>query len=95
MLESKSFEFRCSGRYVPFLAVKLNFDNPNDHEVLRIARLISAPPEVILVELRIKRVEYFPNGWSPAPEYVKLHRYIRENFDKLETGGVIDYESIK
>jgi hypothetical protein len=93
MLETKSFEFRHEGRYTAFLATKLNYDDPNDHEVIRIARMIEKPPLIILIDLKARRMETNPLLWYNTA-WANFHRYIVTNFDKLTTGGIIDYEAI-
>ena len=94
MLETKSFEFRQAGKYTAFLATKLNYDNPNDHEVIRIARMVEKPPLIILIDLKARRMESNPLLWY-SNELAVFHRYVATHFDKLETGGIIDYEAIK
>lgn len=94
MLETKSFEFRRTGNYTAFLATKLSIDNPNDHEVIRIARMVEKPPLIILIDLKARRMETNPLTWYDK-ELAVFHRYIVANFDKLTTGGIIDYEAIK
>lgn len=94
MIESKSFEFRHKGTYTPFIVTKLDWSNPNDHEVIRIARMIEKPPLIILIDLKARRMESNPMTWF-NPEIATFHRYMQLNFDKLETGGVVDYEAIK
>ena len=83
-----------AGHYIPFLAVKLNYDNPNDHEVIRIARMVEKPPLIILIDLKAQRLETNPLLWYDKA-IATFHRYVDTHFDKLETGGIIDYEAIK
>ena len=90
MLETKSFEFRYKGQYTAFLATKLSYDDPNDHEVIRIARMIEKSPLIILIVLKARRMETNPLTWYSSVLAV-FHRYIEAKFDKLKTVGIIDY----
>jgi hypothetical protein len=90
MLTTKLFEVRDAMTFIPIIAIELNGD---DHYLLRHAgygrhRYIS------IANLNKGNLTYDEYGHGPSRTMHVAHKYIKEHWDELSTGDVIDVEYI-
>jgi hypothetical protein len=100
-MKAKTFEVRDRGTFIPVLAVKLEPACERDRYLLARAGYGTAPErqsEYVVVWPLIGGIAtYDEYGHALAPIVRTLpeaHVYIRDHFDVLESGAVIDVEFI-
>jgi hypothetical protein len=93
---AKTFEVRDDGTFIPVLAVKLTASNDSEKYLIARAGFGTAPTDhVLLSPLRgEEKMHFAPSAWGGSRTLGIAHRYIRENFDDLDSGAVIDVELI-
>jgi hypothetical protein len=103
MLETKTFEIRDKGTFIPVMATamrplsELNVDyNNQDAYLLRRAGYGMESLLVMLCKLDGNEITYTPESWRQKcwRTMVEAHKYIVMNWDKLTSGQVIDVEFI-
>lgn len=96
---AKAFEILDRATCIPMLAVKLEPSNVADRYVLARAGFGTTPHQqseyIQLIEIAGGggRTACDPHEWGDRTKHV-AHKHIIENFDKLESGAVIDVEFI-
>lgn len=100
-MESKMFEIRDKGTFIPILAIKLSPGNEADRYLLARAGFGRSPAEqagyVMLCQVaggNGRCVTDVYEWTGPARTYPQAHRYIDAHFDELVSGDVIDVEFI-
>ena len=98
-MKTKTFEIRDRATFIPVVAVKLSSDeNENDRYLLgRCGLGLLGSFNIALFQLQTGIGYFDPYEWSGAPIVRTMpvaHKYIEENFDKLDSGAVIDVEFI-
>lgn len=97
-MDAKTFEIRDDGTFIPVLAVKLCPACEGDRYLLGRAGYGTHPDEqaryVIVVKLEDCQSQYDPNRWEHGRTMEVAHQYIREHFDELPGGAVVDVEYI-
>lgn len=92
-IESKMFEIRDRGTFIPALALKARDISEQESFLYRRCGYLNPSYYVILIQLNTKRCEYDFNEWGGRTMPV-AHEYIHNNFDTLTSGEVIDVEFI-
>jgi hypothetical protein len=100
-MESKTFEIRDAGTFIPVLAIKLSPGCEPDRFLLgRAGYGIRPEKQAEYVMLcKIDGGEGFstcdPYAWpGGARTFPVAHRYIIEHFDEMESGAVVDVEFV-
>ncbi len=96
---AKTFELRDAGTFIPALAIALSPGCEEDRYLIARAGFGRDPESqgkhVILTRLTGGSAEYDIYNWGGAGRTMQYaHKYIIENFDRLESGQVIDVEFI-
>jgi hypothetical protein len=92
MLESKMFEIRDVGTFIPVLCVKMKPEGAGGY-LLRRAGFGRDSDSIQLVWISAGKTEYDPFVWGDRTIFT-AHLYIMDNWDKLHDGAVIDVEYI-
>ena len=94
---AKTFEIRDAATFIPVLAVKMEPGNEQDRYLLSRAGYGITPEcqaeSVLLSSLDGGASVSDPYDWGNRTR-IQAHKYIKENFDKLESGSVVDVEFI-
>lgn len=97
-MESKVFEVRDRGTFIPVLATKLGSDDFQETWLLSKSGYgfsrDSQSCYVLLCQLQGNRCNYDPYSWDSAT-YSVAHAYIREHFDDMLPGAVVDVEYVR
>lgn len=95
-MKTKLFELRDRSTFVPVVAVQLDFTNEAERYLLRRTGYNSAVQYVLMAGLDggLNEISCDPFDWGQNRTRHFAHKYIIENFDKLESGQVIDVEFI-
>lgn len=98
-MQTKTFEIRDRATFMPALAVKLSPDCPSDLYLLRRAgfgtEAMALGDYILLYFLAVGGAEYDPHAWPQGSRTRRdAHLYIREHFETLASGSVIDVEFI-
>lgn len=96
MIETKIFEVRDRGTFAPVMAVRLTSTIMAEIYLLRRSGFsISTKysPQILLVRMGDSTAEFSEFDWT-SRTLRTAHRHIRENWDQLETGSVVDVEFI-
>lgn len=99
-MNAKTFEIRDSGTFIPVLAVQLEPSCPEDRYLLARSGYgltrESQREYVQLVEINggHGRSECDHFAWTGSRTMHVAHRFIRENFDSLDSGAIVDVEFI-
>jgi hypothetical protein len=100
-METKTFEIRDEGTFIPVLAIRLNPENNADRFLLAQSGYGRTPAEqgkyVIMMPLNdVSMATYDPFKIDrPGGTYFVAYEYIKKNFETLESGAVVDVEFIK
>jgi hypothetical protein len=100
MIQTKLFEVRDVGTFIPVLATSLWVlpeckDDPESY-LIRRAGFAPSNREVCVIRLSDFTGGYDPNGsWCDTRTMPVAHKYIREHWDDLQSGAVIDVEFIR
>ncbi len=96
--DCKSFEIRDEGTHVPVLAIKPNAENEQDRYCWARAgygvNYATQREFVILHRMNDRRTESDPYAWQSARTMLTVHRYILDNWERLQSGQVIDVRYI-
>lgn len=94
---AKTFEIRDRATFIPAIAVRLTPGNETDRYLLARAGYGRYADEqmgyVLLCRAEGNEVSYDPYYWADRT-LKTAHEYILENFDKLDSGAVVDVEFI-
>ena len=94
---AKTFEIRDAATFIPALAVKLEPGNEQDRYLLNRAgyalKMEDEADYVVLWRLEGGDCDWNIFDWSNRTMR-KAHQYIRDHFDDLKSGSVIDVEYI-
>lgn len=97
-METKLFEIRDRGTFIPALAIKLESVNEAERFLLSRAGFGQNPIDhlryVELIHLEGQRVQYDIFNWGPARTMGVAHDHILKNWDTLKSGDVICVEYI-
>jgi len=94
--EVKTFEIRDEGTFIPVLCVRgivAEIPEP-DHYLVWRAGWTNQQTFVYLTTMNDCRTQYDPFQWGGCRTMTNAHRYIREHWDELPTGSVVDVEYI-
>lgn len=98
MIQTKLFEVRDFSTFIPVLATSLWVvpEIENDPESFLIRRSGFAPSnnEICLVRLSDFIGQYDPYAWLDRRTMHTAHKHIRDHWDDLPSGAVIDVEFI-
>ena len=98
-MESKTFEIRDKGTFLPVLAVRLNPNTEQDRYLLARAGFGSEGESqgrfIMLIRLTGGRhaADYDVHSWGDRTMQA-AHRFIEKEWATLETGAVIDVEFV-
>lgn len=99
-MEVKTFEIRDSATFIPVLAVRLGSDIEADRFLLGRAGygLTRTNHEKYIVLCRfdggVGHSTSDPHQWGGDRTMMEAHRYIREHWQQLPTGSVVDVQFI-
>lgn len=90
-MEIKFFEIRDSATFIPAMAFTIS-----GHDSWLAARAGFGPDRlIILMRLEDQEARYSPFGWSGgARTMLEAHKHIEKNWDRLNSGEVIDVEFV-
>lgn len=92
---TKIFEIRDIATYIPVMATKMVSDNKAEAYHLARSGYGKKQELVMIVRLAESWCSYSPYDWDiKARTMIVAHKFIKEHFDELETGDVIDVEYI-
>jgi len=94
--EVKAFELRDQGTFIPVLCVHarvLHIEEP-DRYLVRRGGWGADQEFVYMININDSRCQYDPFKWRSEP-YLTAHLYIREHWDELQGGEVIDAEFLR
>jgi hypothetical protein len=91
-MQVKMFEIRDRATFLPVIAIHLDFDNEVEQWLLSRIGFGTAMKYVLLI--KGDECEYDPYVWTSRRTLRTAHLFIRDNFEILETGSVIDVEFI-
>ena len=92
---TKLFEVRDSATFISIVAIKVISENPSELFLLGRAGFSDNSNYVLIASLDggTNKMSYDPYEWGNRTRKI-AHEYIRDNFDSLNTGDVIDVEFI-
>jgi len=92
---TKIFEIRDRATYIPVMATKMVSDNKAEEYHLVRSGYGKKQVLVMMVRLAESWCSYSPYDWDIKARTMPVaHKFIKEHFDELETGDVIDVEYI-
>lgn len=95
-MNSKLFELRDRGTFVPVMVTKVEPANEQEMYLLRRSGYGIPSDLVIMTGLDggLDKATCDPYDWGSNRTRLVAHKYIAEHFDELESGAVIDVEFI-
>ncbi len=95
MIETKTFEIRDRGTFIPIVAIRIApREWANMADVYLAGRAGYVAPLILMTSLHgMDEAQCDPEEWGTRTRQV-AHRYIAEHFSELESGSVIDVEFI-
>jgi len=98
-MDTKTFEIRDDGTFIPALAVKLNPTCEQDRYLFGRAGYGTRSDEqaacVIVARLEDCNAEYDSNRWGYGRTMQVAHQFIIEHFDELPSGAMVDVQYIR
>lgn len=96
MLETKTFEIRDRGTFIPVMATAMAAVQDQDAYLLSRAGYGTDYLLVMLCKLDGQEISYTPESWRAKywRTLVEAHKYITKNWGILASGQVIDVEFI-
>lgn len=91
--ETKLFEVRDAGTFIPVMAVRFVTNIRDEHYLLRRAGYGVGSPYVLLTNLVTGKTNYDPYDWGNRT-LANAHKAIDEGWSDLTSGDVIDVEFI-
>ncbi len=92
---TKCFEIRDRHTFIPVFGVKVSFENAAETYLLRQSGFQFPSNAVFLVKMTSGEGQYNPYGWGTSARTMNVaHAHIRDHWDELENGQVIDVEFI-
>lgn len=89
----KMLEVRDRATYIPVMAIRLAPVTEADQRLLKAAGFSEEWRDVLLLRFNPEQMTYNPYEWGGRTMNV-AHVFIREHFDELEPGSVVDVEFI-
>ena len=93
-MQTKAIEIRDRATFIAATAIKLAPANEEQRYLIRRSGFSSTFDDVILFPLDCRNIEYDPYGWNGARTFREAHLWVREHFDEIKDGDVIDVEFI-
>jgi hypothetical protein len=95
MMLVKMLEIRDTGTFIPVMCIRPLPDNEGQRYLLRRDGYSCDPgdPIVIMIDAQCRGVSYDPYDWHSTTHRV-AHDHIRQHWDDLRDGDVIDVEFI-
>lgn len=94
----KMFEVRDRATFIPVVAIQLGSDNEAERWLLSRSGFGQSEEEqqqyLLLIRISDQECHYDPFYWKSRRTMREAHLYIRDNFEVLETGAVVDIEYI-
>lgn len=92
---TKCFEIRDRHTFIPVLGVKVSFENEAEAYLLRRSGFTMGSKAVFLVRMTNGEGQYDPYKWGTSARTMTIaHGHIKDHFDELENGAVVDVEFI-
>lgn len=94
-METKCFEIRDDGTFMPVICIRPTPDNEEQRWLLRRDgyRGDSSESCIIYIKPQCRGVNYDPYDWNDRTNHT-AHKYIQENWASLQDGSVIDVSFI-
>lgn len=93
----KLFEIRDVGTFIPMISINLSEENEAERFLLSRAGYGKEQADhqeyILLASLNGGQINYDPFAWNDRTRHT-AHLYIKERFDELEHGAVIDVQFI-
>ena len=94
-MTQKMLEVRDRGTCMPVCAIELSGDTMTESFFLEHAGYGFDHPSILVVDLENVKAETDPFKWDRMSRTMKqAHLYIRDNFEALNSGDVVDVEFI-
>lgn len=95
-MKTRILEVRDIGTHIPVMAIKMEPDTKIEkYYFARSGGFYAGCSSVMLIMLYKPEAQYDPFAWGGAARTMKTaHEYIRDNFDRLKDGDVVDVEYI-
>jgi hypothetical protein len=87
------FEVRDYATFIPVICIEIETENDMEEYLLGRMGFSDVMRYIQLVWISAGKTEYDPFRWNDRTMF-NAHKYIRENWDDLETGAVIDVQYI-
>lgn len=93
-METKLFEIRDRYTFIAGMAIRLDVDNFQEEYITKRTGFTNNPENyVLLTSLQDKFITYDTYDWSNRTMH-ESHKYIKDNWNSLVSGQVIDIEYI-
>jgi hypothetical protein len=94
-MDAKAIELRDVGTFIPMLAVRMRSDDEKEHYLIRRAGYALEDNLVLLTRLDGDLALYDPMRWpAGCRTYRVAHEWIREHWDEITSGDVVDVSFI-
>lgn len=93
-METKLIEIRDRATFIAAVAMRVAPANDQQRYLLRRSGYSDTWDDVILMPLDCTNVNYDPYKWTGARTLHHAHLWIREHFDTLKDGDVVDVQFI-
>ena len=93
MIETKLFEIRDEGTFMPAMATQTRSSELKETYLLRSSGFSNSCPLIIVHFLELNEAHCSSYHWGDRTRFT-AHQYIQENWEKLTSGDVIDVEYI-
>jgi len=90
-METKFIEIRDSMTFIPALALKMD---GNDSWLAWRAGYSKTQDYILLMHLNQLEATYDPYKWSNGRTMFQAHKWLQDNWDSVEDGGMVDVEHI-
>ena len=93
MMKTKLFEIRDRGTFMPAMATIMTSSNFEEIYLLGSSGFSNSNPLIILHFLELNKAHYDAYHWEDRTRFT-AHQYIQKNWEKLNSGDVIDVEYV-
>lgn len=93
MIETKLFEIRDRGTFMPVMATIMTSSNFAEIYLLKSSGFSNSNPLIMVHFLAPNDAYHVPYHWGDRTRF-HAHLYIQENWERLKSGDVIDVEYI-